>query len=103
MSHAAKTIARDSATPSAVAFAPKHARRAARPAALHYTPQFAALLGVGGTSAEIARIKSPAFAASLSNGREGNRHRQVAIGALLACILVAGSAAALWQFGGNRT
>jgi hypothetical protein len=103
MSHAAKTIARDPAMPSAVAFAPKHARRAARPAALHYTPQFAALLGVGGTSAEIARIKSPAFAASLSNGREGNRHRQVAIGALLACILVAGSAAALWQFGGNRT
>jgi hypothetical protein len=103
MSHAAKTIARDPATPSAVAFAPKHTRRAARPAALHYTPQFAALLGVGGTSAEIARIKSPAFAASLSNGREGNRHRQVAIGALLACILVAGSAAALWQFGGNRT
>ncbi|HET6619158.1 MAG TPA: hypothetical protein VFG64_04415 [Dongiaceae bacterium] len=77
--------------------------RGAQPATLPYTPQFAALLGGGSAPADIARIKSPAFAASLSSGRESGRHRSVAVGAVLACILVAGSAAALWQFSGNRT
>ncbi|HEX6120709.1 MAG TPA: hypothetical protein VFZ03_14770 [Dongiaceae bacterium] len=68
---------------------------------MRYTPQFVALLGSEGAATGAARIKSPAFAATLSNGREANGYRAVALGTVLACILVAGSATAVWQFSDN--
>jgi hypothetical protein len=68
---------------------------------VRYTPQFVALLGSEGAATGAARIKSPAFAATLSNGREANGYRAVALGTVLACILVAGSATAVWQFSDN--
>jgi hypothetical protein len=73
------------------------------PGADSYSADFAALLESNAGPGDIARIKSPAFAASLSQRGGGTRRRSIALSTALACVLAAGAGAAVWSYGGYGT